>query len=152
MAAHRTEDDDLHTVAETFLREYLAETGSKPMNAELASTSRCTARHVAESRMAARDFIRQLRKDRQQAKQEGSDATAERYEIEYPQRVVLSRRCGTVITFSYGWKQNRPLLVHAVHLALALDADDGEKLSILLREHEIETFPMPAPALGNSSF
>jgi hypothetical protein len=149
---HRTEDDDLHTVAETFLREYLAETGSTSELVQLSCV--CNTSHdVAESRTVAVQFVQELKAARRQKRQEAEAHRANRFEIEEPRQVILSRRCGTVITYFYGWKQERPLFVHAAHLALVLDSRDSEKVSHLLRQsHEIETFPMPAPTRGTGLF
>jgi hypothetical protein len=150
---YRPQDDDLHTVAETFLRQYLAETGSTPELVQLSCVPN-TAHDVAESRAVAVQFVKELRTVRRQKRRQEVEANrATRIEIEEPRQVILSRRCGTVITYFYGWKQHRPLLVHAVHLALVLDICGSENLSRHLREtYEIETFPMPSPTPNKGTF
>ena len=70
--------DDIHSVAERFLREHLA-------NAESQSKT--------------------VRTDGQSG--EGTDAEAEPPEIEEPEFVILSRRSGNATSYFYGWKSQR---------------------------------------------
>jgi hypothetical protein len=86
-------------------------------------------------------------KQRQQNKTE-----AERYEIEEPQRVVLSRRTQRCESYLYGFKRGVPIFTHDKALAMVIDADSRDELSRLLREkHNIETCVLPPPELRRGS-
>ena len=92
--------DDIHTTADHFLRAYLSQSGSKPEPVQIAS-SVSTVPNVAASRAAAKDFIAEhLNKLRTNKK------GIERYAIDEPQRVILSRRIGNVTSHFYGWKNS----------------------------------------------
>lgn len=139
--------DDLHATADRFLREYLLKTGSKPEPVQPSSAIPAPARRVAEAHAAAKELIREHLQKRQQAK-----AEAERYEVEEPQQVILSRRNSRCVSYLYGFKRGTPIFTHDKALALVVDAADREQLSRLLRgKHNIETFVMPAPELRRGS-
>jgi hypothetical protein len=149
------ESDDIHATAEQFLREYLSQTGSKPESVQLSSPV-TSARHVAASQTAARDFIKHLRETRQAQAQQQAEAEAitsvERYEIEEPQQVILSRRSPRCVSYFYGFKHGLPIFTHDKALAMVIDAADRDELSRLLHEkHNIETFALPAPELRRGS-
>jgi hypothetical protein len=99
--------EDIHSVAEKFLRDHLSKTGSK---CEIVRPVAPRAACAVESRSAAEGFLRQHLAARQ--------TQAKRYEIEEPQQVILARRSSNVTSYFYGWKAQRPLFVHAQHLAL----------------------------------
>lgn len=133
----RTDDnykEDLHKVAERFLRDHLAKTGSK------CETVRSVAPRTAcavESRGAAEGFLREHLATR--------ETEAKRYEIEESQEVILARRNGNVTSYFYGWKAQRPLFTHAQHLAQVVDLATSEGLARSLRETGVEVTVLPAP-------
>jgi hypothetical protein len=120
MESHRKgQGDDLHAVAETFLREYLAKTGSKPKAVQLATTIPRSASHVAASQAAAKEFIKEHLELAQQRKAE------ERYEIEAPHQVILSRRNSRgVLLYFCGFKRGAALFTFAQHLAQTINLED----------------------------
>jgi hypothetical protein len=133
---------DLHSTAEKFLREYLEQSGSKAEPVLSAQPLSPSAHQVAVSRAVATDFIKQLRKTRQAE----ADATnAERYELEDPQQVVLSRRTARSVSYFYGFKRELPVFTHDKALAMVIDAADRDGLCRSLEIHGIETFALPAP-------
>lgn len=138
--------DDIHSTAEKFLKEYLSQTGSKPEPVKLSSAVPAV-RNIAESQEAAKDLIREHFKKRRQDKTE-----AERYEIEEPQRVVLSRRSQRCESYLYGFKRGVPIFTHDKALAMVIDAASSGELSRSLREkHHIETFVLSPPELRRGS-
>jgi len=110
--------DDIHSVAERFLREHLA-------NAESQSKT--------------------VRTDGQSG--EGTDAEAEPPEIEEPEFVILSRRSGNATSYFYGWKSQRPLFTYSQHLAQVLESAASEELVRKLRKAGVEAIVLPAPEL-----
>jgi hypothetical protein len=139
--------DDIHSAAERFLREYLSKTGSKlePVRPSLAVPA--AVQRVAEAHAAAKELIKEHLKKRQQVKTE-----AERYEIEEPQQVILSRRSPRCVSYLYGFKRGLPVFTHDKALAMVVNAADRDELARLLRErHGIESFVLPVPELRRSS-
>lgn len=142
-----THGDDIHSVAERFLREYLSQSGSKAEPVKLSSAALHPARGAAEVQAAAKELIREHLKKRRQNKTE-----AERYEIEEPQQVILSRRSPRCVSFFYGFKHGLPIFTHDKALAMVIDSANRDELSRLLREkHNIETFVLPAPEVRRGS-
>jgi hypothetical protein len=140
-------DEDIHIAAEKFLKEYLSKTGTKPEPVQPASTLPAPARRASEAQAAAKELIREHLKKRHQAKTE-----AERYEIEEPQQVILSRRSPRCVSYLCGFKRGLPVFTHDKTLALVVEAADSDKLSGLLREkHGIGTFVLPVPELRRGS-
>ena len=141
-----TRRDDIHATAEAFLREYLVQSGSKPELVKLSSVVP-VVRNVAESQAAAKDLIREHLKQRQQNKIE-----AERYELEEPLRVLLSRRNQRCESYFYGFKRGLPIFTHDKALAKVIDAAHRDRVSRLLWEkYNIQTFVLPAPELRRGS-
>ncbi len=141
-----TRRDDIHATAEAFLREYLVQSGSKPELVKLSSVVP-VVRNVAESQAAAKDLIREHLKQRQQNKIE-----AERYELEEPLRVLLSRRNQRCESYFYGFKRGLPIFTHDKALAMVIDAANRDEVSRLLWEkYNIQTFVLPAPELRRGS-
>ena len=147
-------DDDIHSAAERFLREYLSQTGSKAQPVELSAAA-SAARHVSASQAAAKEFLKDhLKKTRQAQRvaEAGATTGVERYEIEEPPQVILSRRSARCVSFLYGFKRGLPVFTHDKALALVVEAADRNELARLLREkHNIQTFALPAPELRRSS-
>jgi hypothetical protein len=148
--------DDLHATAEKFLREYLLQTGSKAEHVELSAAA-SAARHVSASQ-AAKEFLKaHLKKTRHTQAHQQVEAEAitsvERYEIEEPKQVLLSRRSPRCVSYFCGFKRGLPIFTHDKALAMVIDAANRDELSRLLRErHNIETFVLPAPELRRGSF
>ncbi len=141
-----TRPDSIHATAEAFLREYLSQSGSKPELVKLSSIVPAV-RNVAESQAAAKDLIREHLKQRQQ-----NNIEAERYELEEPLRVLLSRRNQRCESYFYGFKRGLPIFTHDKALAMVIDAAKSDELSRLLREkHNIDTYVLPAPELRRGS-
>jgi hypothetical protein len=139
--------DDLHTVADKFLRDYLTQTGSKPESVQTASPVSSVA-HVTASQAAATDFIKELRKTRQAE----ASTKAARYELEDPQQVVLSRRTLRCLTYFYGFKRGLPVFTHDKALAMVVNTAESDGLSrSLCEKHGIVTCPMPAPEVRRGS-
>jgi len=146
--------DDLHTAAEKFLREYLAQSGSIPERVQLSPAAPQTGQHVAGSQSAAREFIKHLREARQAQAQQQAEAitSVERYEIEEPQQVILSRRSPRCVSYFYGFKHGLPIFTHDRALAMVIDGAKRDELARQLHEkHNIETFVLPAPELRRGS-
>lgn len=149
-------DDDIHSIAERLIREYLSLTGSKAEHVELSAAA-SAARHVSASQAAAKEFLKDhLKKTRHAQAQQKLEAEAinsvERYEMEEPQQVLLARRNPRCVSYFYGFKRGLPIFTHDKALALVVDAVDRDKLSRLLREkHNIETFVLPVPELRRGS-
>ena len=142
--------DDLHTVADKFLRDYLTQTGSIPESVQTASPVPSVA-HVTASQAAATDFIKELRKTRQ-AEADADATKAARYELEDPQQVVLSRRTLRCLTYFYGFKRGLPVFTHDKALAMVVNTAESDGLSRSLREkHGVETFALPAPEVRRGS-
>ena len=86
-------DDDIHSAAERFLREYLSQTGSKTQPVELSAAA-SAARHVSASQAAAKEFLKdhlkKIRLARSPATQAEAITSVERYEVEEPRHVRSS--------------------------------------------------------------
>jgi hypothetical protein len=135
------EQENIHTVAEKFLRDHLAKTGSKCEAVRPIVTRTACA---VESKKAAEGFLREHLTTRQ--------TEAKRYQIVAPERVILARRTGNVTCFFYGWKVQRPLFTHAEHLAQVIDIVKSDELVQMLRQCNIEVTVLPAPEMGRGSF
>jgi hypothetical protein len=129
--------EDVHTVAERFLRGHLAKTGSK---CETVQPVTPRAACAVESKKAAEGFLREHLAARQ--------TEAKRYEIEAPEKVILARRNGNVTSYFYGWKAQRSIFTHAQHLAQIIDPATSDELARTLREKGIEVTVLPAPEKG----
>ena len=137
--------DDLHSTAEKFLREYLAQTGSKTEPVVSAQPAPSSAHQVAASKTAATKFIEELHKTRR------AQADAQiRYEVEEPQRVVLARRTRCLIYF-YGFKRGQPVFTYCLNLAVVVDAVEATQVQTVLKTFEMETFALPAPNADTGS-
>lgn len=132
--------EDIHAVAERFLRDHLAKTGSK-CEAVRPVVPRATC--AVESRSAAEGFLRQHLAARQ--------VETKRYEVEAPQKVILAQRSVRSTTFFYGWHHDAAIFTHAQHLAQVIDSKDATKLQESLKQTGIETFVMPAPEIRRGS-
>jgi hypothetical protein len=144
-------NDDLHSAAEKFLREYLEQTGSIPERVQTSLPVPSQAR-VAASQTAASDFIKHLRETRQQAKQDaGASSKAERYELEEPQQVVLACRNLRCLTYFYGFKRGLPVFTHDKALAMVINTTGSDELARLLQKDGIETFALTAPEVRKGS-
>jgi hypothetical protein len=146
MEDHRKgQRDDLHAVAETFLREYLAKTGSKPEPVQLASVAPRAARPVAASQAAANKFIEEHLMTQQKK-------AGERYEIEEPQHVVLSRRNSRgVLLYFCGFKRGAALFTFAHHLAQTINLEELPAWQGELQKRGIDATPLPAPEMHRGS-
>jgi hypothetical protein len=131
---------DIHSVAERFLRDHLAKTGSK---CETVQPVVARAVCAVESRSAAEGFLRQHLATRQ--------TEAKRYEIEEPQQLSLVRRTGNVTSYFYGWKAQRPLFTHAQHLAQQFEPTESDKQVRMLQLCNIEVTALPAPETQRGS-
>jgi hypothetical protein len=131
--------DDLHSTADKFLREYLAQTGSKAELVQSAAPALSSVHQVAASKAAASEFIRQLNKSRKE------EAKSERFEIEEPVRLVIARRTHCTKYF-YGFKASKPIFTHCLSLAVIVDAVEATQVQTVLKTFEMETFVLPAPS------
>jgi hypothetical protein len=132
---------DIHTVAEKFLRDHLEKTGSR-CEAVRPVVPRTT--RAVESTKAAEGFLRQHLATRH--------TEAKRFEIETPEKVILARRGVRSTTFFYGWRRNMAIFTHAQHLAQMIDVARSEELVQVLRQCNIEVTVLPAPEMGRESF
>jgi hypothetical protein len=148
MATNRTGHDDLHAVAERFVREYLAKTGSQhePVKLSPAPRPRCI-----ESHAVAQAFVKEHLRKRREIANASKQTEAERFEIEEPPQVILVRRSGSVTSYFYGWKAQRPLFTHAQHLAQVIDVARSDELVQMLRLCNIEVTTLPAPEVHRGS-
>jgi hypothetical protein len=132
--------EDIHTIAERFLLDHLAMTGSKCESVRsVVPRSPC----AVESRSAVEGFLRQLATRKTEAK---------RFEIESSQRVILARRSSRSTTFFYGWRRDIAIFTHAQHLAQVIDVARSDELVQMLRQCNIEVTVLPAPEMGRESF
>jgi hypothetical protein len=133
--------EDIHTVAEKFLRDHLAKTGSRcEVVRSVVPRSACTV----EPRKAAEGFLREHLATRK--------TDAKRFEIEAPEKVILARRGVRSTTFFYGWRRGTAIFTHAQHLAQLIDVARSEELVQVLRQCNVEVTVLPAPEMGRESF
>jgi hypothetical protein len=125
--------EDIHAVAERFLRDHLAKTGSK-CEAVRAVIPRTVC--AVESRGAAEGFLRHLATKQVEAK---------RYEIEEPEHVILSRSTTRVAPYFYGFKNGFPVFTHDSRLAQIVDSKDAKELQGALRDRGIDVTMLPVP-------
>jgi hypothetical protein len=141
--------ETIHNIAQTFLNEYLAKSGSTSESVQLSSVAHCTARHLSQSQSVAATFVKEHLKKRQI---NGSkQAETARYETEVPDKLILARRRGNVVSFFYGWKSQRPVFTHAQHLAQVVDPATSEELIRMLRVTDVDVTALPAPELRKGS-
>ena len=141
-------NDDLHTTAEKFLREYLAQTGSKTEPVLAASPMRCPANQIEASKAAATDFIKTFRAAR---KSEADANKPVRYELEEAQQVLLARKSLRCLTYFYGFKRGLPVFTHDKALAMVINTTGSDELARLLQKDGIETFALTAPEVRKGS-
>jgi hypothetical protein len=144
VSSSRPDDDhrqDIHTVAERFLRDHLAKTGSKcEAVRSVAPRLACTV----ESRRAAEGFLREHLATRK--------TEAKRFDIEGPEKVILARRGVRSTTFFYGWRRDVAIFTYAQHLAQVIDVARSDELVQMLRQCGIEVTALPAPEMRRESF
>ena len=137
---------NIHDLADRFLREYQAKTGSKPEPVQLTSAVPRSVPYVAASQAAADKFI----KDHLEMTQEKK--TQERFEIEEPKQVILSRRSSRgVLMFFCGFKRGAALFTYAHHLAQIIDLKDLPTWQEALAKRGIDATPLPAPEVHRGS-
>jgi hypothetical protein len=119
------------------------------------SAAASAARHFSASQAAAKEFLKaHLKKTRHAQRQAETEpiTSVDRYEIEEPKQVILSRRGPRCVSYFYGFKRGLPIFTYDKALAMVVNAVDRDKLSHLLRDkHNIETFVLPAPELRRST-
>jgi hypothetical protein len=143
-----TDSDNLHTTAEKFLREYLAQTGSKAFPV-ISARPASSAQQLAASKAAATDFIKQLHQTRK-ADAKSAKASSDRFEIEEPQLLVIAQRTNCT-KYLYGFKASKPVFTHCLNLAVIIDSVEGERVQKVLAACGLETFLLPAPTERGSS-
>jgi hypothetical protein len=132
---------DIHTVAERFLRDHLAKTGSKcePVRS-VVPRSAC----AVESKIAAEGFLRQHLATRQ--------TETKRYEIDESQPMILSRSTTRLAPYFYGFKNGLPVFTHERRLAQIVDSKNANELQSALRERGVDVTVLPAPETRTGSF
>jgi hypothetical protein len=136
---HRASHDDLREVAEKFLRDYLATSGSRSENVQPAAPAKLTADHVEASRVIAAQFVRELgtarRLERQAQRQAELDSPV-RIEIDAsPSLVMLCRQKHP------RWLAcpKRSIWAHAKEYALTMSSEQAEELQAALQGRGFET-------------
>lgn len=140
ISTRQPRQEDIHTIAERFLLDHLAKTGSKCEAVRpVAPRSAC----AIESRKAAEGFLRELVTKQTETK---------RYQIDESQHVILSRSTTRVAPYFYGFKKGFPVFTYDRRLAQMVDSKDAMELQGDLRERGIEVTISPAPETPTGSF